>query len=77
MEFIATQRNTICHMCIYIDLEGKKCAMPGTQPCCAECGCSLKFKTRSLSASCPKGYWSAELSDEEADALHESINKKP
>ena len=75
VEAIARQRNTICHMCIHIDHEGKKCAMPGTQPCCAECGCSLKFKTRSLSSECPKGFWSAELTEEEDDALSNSIKE--
>lgn len=74
VEAIARQRNTICHMCIHIDHEGKKCAMPGTQPCCAECGCSLAFKTRSLSSSCPKGFWVEELTEDEDIALNDSIN---
>lgn len=75
IEAIARQRNIICDMCIYIDRDGKKCAMPGTQPCCSECGCSLRFKLRSLSSECPKNYWGAELTEEEEDALQGSINK--
>lgn len=75
VEAIARQRNTICHMCIHIDFEGKKCGMPGTQPCCAECGCSLKFKTRAMSSECPKHFWGAELTEEEEDAINNSINK--
>ena len=33
--------------------------IPGTQPCCGECGCSLDFKTRALSTECPLGEWKA------------------
>jgi hypothetical protein len=27
--------------------------MPGTQPCCSDCGCSLGLKLRSPDSSCP------------------------
>jgi hypothetical protein len=51
--------------------------VPGTQPCCNEkmggCGCSLGFKTRSLSSACPKGYWDAELNEHEEDQLNEKL----
>jgi hypothetical protein len=49
----------------------------GTAPCCNEklggCGCSLGFKTRSLSSECPKGHWKAELTQEEEDKLNEKL----
>ena len=59
----------ICNRCTYLDLKGKSCLVPGTQPCCSECGCSLEFKTRSLSSECPKGKWKAWLTEEEEEKL--------
>jgi len=50
VEKIALLRNDTCNNC---ELKGDDCAVKGTGPCCNECGCSLKFKTRSLSSSCP------------------------
>jgi len=41
----------------------------GTAPCCNECGCSLGFKTRSLSSDCPLGKWEAIVTEEEEDKL--------
>jgi len=57
----------ICNECDQLDLEGKDCAMYGTQPCCSNCGCSLAFKTRSLSSECPLGKWYALEEDEDDD----------
>ena len=54
-----------------MDVKGKECAMKGTQPCCAECGCSLNFKTRSLASECPLGKWDAIATIEEEDKLEE------
>ena len=39
--------------------KGTKCAVKGTAPCCNECGCSLLFKTKSLSSACPLDKWKA------------------
>ena len=50
IEFIATERMKICQACPLIDLKGDKCLVPGTAPCCGECGCKLAFKTTSSSA---------------------------
>jgi len=36
---------------------------------CNECGCSLQFKTRSLSSECPLGKWQAIATEEEEDKL--------
>ena len=51
--------------------------VPGTQPCCNQnlggCGCSLGMKTRSLSSDCPKGYWKAELSEDEENQLNQKL----
>lgn len=66
VEDIARMRHDICDNC---DVKGKKCAVKGTGPCCNECGCSLAFKTRSLSSSCPLGKWEALMTEEEEDAL--------
>ena len=51
MTDMANAHNAQC-----LDIKGLNCAASGTQPCCASCGCSLAFKTRSLSSSCPLGH---------------------
>lgn len=72
VEQIAAERMSICFECPALDNEGSQCMLPGTQPCCGKCGCSLEFKLRSLSSGCgdeenPK--WNALLSQEEEDAI--------
>jgi hypothetical protein len=51
--------------------------VPGTHPCCNQelggCGCSLEFKTRSLSSECPLGKWKAELTEEEENQLKQKL----
>jgi hypothetical protein len=69
VEEIADHRRDICDTCEHRDDSGKECAMPGTQPCCSLCGCSLKFKTRALSTDCPDGRWFALISEEDEDKL--------
>ena len=73
IEQIAAVRSDICNFCEYIDHKGTKCLVPGTAPCCGSCGCSLALKLRSLSTSCPEGFWKAEVSPEEEDAIRASI----
>jgi hypothetical protein len=75
IEEIASFRMDICNSCVYIDNEGSKCYVAGTQPCCGECGCKLSFKTRSLSSDCPKGHWKAITTQEEEDAIINSLNQ--
>jgi len=69
VEIIAKARWGICQDCESVDIDGSECAIPGTQPCCKECGCSLSLKLRSLSSDCPKGYWSSVLTIEEENKL--------
>ena len=69
VEEIASTRMDICTSCVYKDVEGKECMVPGTQPCCSLCGCSLEFKTRSLSAECPDDRWPSLISEEDEDTL--------
>ena len=76
VEDIAFFRNEICRVCEFIDTTGAKCAVPGTQPCCRECGCSLKLKTRSLSSDCPRGFWKAELTEQEEAIVNQQLNIK-
>lgn len=59
IENVANERYMICRQCPSFDPIGKKCEVPGTQPCCGECGCSLKLKLRSMESECPKGHWDA------------------
>jgi hypothetical protein len=75
IEQIAEHRKAICDSCPFFKTKGEKnCVAPGTHPCCPQCGCSLKFKTRSLASSCPEGYWDAVVTTEEEDLIRGSIN---
>lgn len=82
VEDIASERFAICESneCGSFDTKGEGCMVPGTQPCCNEktggCGCSLGFKTRSLSSECPKKLWLAILSETEEDKLKEKLGIK-
>ena len=77
VEEIAQQRMQICKDCTLYDVQGEGCMVKGTQPCCDErkggCGCSLEFKTRSLSSDCPLGKWKAELTEEEENQLNQKL----
>lgn len=73
VEAEAALRYAICKQCPLLDKEGHFCLMPGTEPCCGDCGCSLALKTRSLSSSCPVGKWSALMTEEEEEALNEKL----
>lgn len=75
VEAIAAERNEICKVCPEIDLKGSLCVVSGTQPCCGNCGCSLKLKLRSLASGCPSGHWNPVLTDaEELD--HDILNSE-
>ena len=78
VEEIAEARMSICYFCDLYTEDDKGCMVVGTSPCCNQdkggCGCSLGFKTRSLSADCPMGHWKAELTQEEEDALNQKLN---
>lgn len=74
IEAEAALRWSICKTCPSLDEKGDKCFAPGTQPCCGECGCSLGFKTRSLSAACPLGKWQAIMDEETEEKLKKEIN---
>lgn len=77
VEDIAKHRMTICKACDTYTEEDAGCMVAGTGPCCNQliggCGCSLGFKTRSLSSECPKGYWKAEVSQEEEDMINQKL----
>ena len=78
VEEIAEQRKVICYSCQLYTVDEAGCMVAGTTPCCDErkggCGCSLKFKIRSLSSECPLGKWKAELTQEEEDKLKQKLN---
>lgn len=59
VEAIATERLAVCKSCPSYDDKGTKCEVPGTKPCCGECGCSLKLKVRSIDEDneCPLNKW--------------------
>lgn len=75
VEAVADSRFAICKSCPLIDLEGSKCLVPSTQPCCSGCGCSLHMKTRSLSSSCPEGKWAAMVEEFEEDIINSKLNE--
>jgi hypothetical protein len=56
------------------DIAGTKCLVPGTQPCCGSCGCSLDYKVHSMSSSCPDGHWDAIMSEEDEDELNKLLD---
>jgi hypothetical protein len=76
VEEIADKRWIDCSMCEALDTKGTRCAVPATQPCCADCGCSLGLKLRALSSSCPRGKWSAVVSREMEGAIKKQIKEK-
>jgi hypothetical protein len=77
VEEIALYRMQICKDCALFTVQNEGCMVAGTSPCCnlelGGCGCSLGFKTRSLSSECPKGHWKAEVSQEEEDMINEKL----
>lgn len=66
VEDVAKHRYEICNAC---SSKGDECVVIGTAPCCNECGCSLTFKTRSLSSECPLDKWKALTTEEHEDEL--------
>ena len=76
VEAEAALRWAICKECSWLDRNGKMCAVPGTQPCCSDCGCSLSLKTRSLSSECPQGKWPALMSEKEEELLNHVIQNE-
>lgn len=77
---VVNHRMTICKTCALYDIAGTGCVIPGTGPCCDQskggCGCSLLFKTNSLSSACPKNLWKAILTPQEEDLLTQSLDIK-
>lgn len=73
VEEVYKERKSICDNCPKIDLAGSHCYVPGTQPCCSVCGCSLNLLLRSLSSECEDGKWEAILTEEEEDELNSKL----
>ena len=59
VETIASARQKICNTCEHRSTD---CAAL-IKECCSVCGCSLKWKTRSLESSCPNDHWTAITED--------------
>ena len=76
IEEIHDERMKICKNCNQYDSKGAECYVPGTAPCCGECGCSLALKLRSLSSECDLAKWPAILSEKEEDKLNEQLQNK-
>jgi len=75
VEAEAALRIDVCNKCNFLDTSGSKCLVPGTQPCCGSCGCSLTLKTRSLSSECPEGKWPALMTEDEEDLLNQQLEE--
>jgi len=75
IEAEAAKRWNLCKQCPHLDTKGDKCVAPGTKPCCAECGCSLKFKLRSMSSDCPFEFWKAVMDEETEETLNQYLDE--
>lgn len=76
VEEVYEERFAICKECPHMDVKGKECYVPGTQPCCSKCGCSLALKLRSLSSGCgdeENPRWDPILDDIEEELMEEQI----
>ena len=75
IEALAKERDDICRACDQYDVEGTHCEVPGTNPCCGICGCSLAIKTRALASSCPAkpSKWNAVVTEEQEDQINYQI----
>lgn len=73
VEAIYQDRIRVCDGCDYKDIEGSKCAVPGTKPCCRLCGCSLSLKLRSLASECPDKRWLAVTTEQEEQMIRQQI----
>ena len=73
VEEIAEERKLICLDCEHWDITGKGCLVPGTQPCCDVCNCSMEFKLRALSDKCPLDKWNSIVSEDEEDIINEIL----
>lgn len=77
VEEIAKHRMMICKICTHYTTDDSGCMVPGTTPCCNQilggCGCSLEFKTRSLSSDCPMNLWEKVMEEHEEDLLKEKL----
>ena len=69
VEAVSEERYSICNTCPDKDTTGSTCVVRGSKPCCKLCGCSLAFKTRSLSSDCPADKWVALISEDDSDKL--------
>lgn len=76
VEHIAAERMNTCAACPHLDTQGDTCIVPGTQPCCKLCGCSLSLKTRALSAACDDGRWPAMLTAEEQEQVDRHLSQE-
>jgi hypothetical protein len=78
VEEVYKKRMAICKVCPHFDEEGTECAMPGTQPCCGACGCSLGWKARSLASWCgdeTNVRWKAAISVKQENELIEKYGE--
>tara|TARA_R100000152_G_C6546015_1_gene22322 strand:+ start:125 stop:463 length:339 start_codon:yes stop_codon:yes gene_type:complete len=75
VEAIAKLRWQKCTLCSALDNKGIKCAVKGTAPCCADCGCSLGFKLRALSSECPRKKWPAIMDPASEKLLKQQIKE--
>jgi len=73
IEAVAELRWKACKTCKHLDNRGIFCAVPKTQPCCKECGCSLGVKIRSLSTECPVKKWGSLMSEEIEEKIINSM----
>lgn len=70
VEEVAKERMDICNECLYNSKNSLNPFIFMFPKYCRECKCNLKWKTHSMSASCPLSKWEAQLeSDEESNEI--------
>lgn len=76
VEVIYEERLNICKGCEHYDIKGTDCAVPGTNPCCGHCGCSIGLKLRCLSCSCPIKKWDKLLTQTDVTKNFDKLNNE-
>jgi hypothetical protein len=68
---VAEARMDICNECFWNSSNRKNYVSVRPDIHCIDCGCTLSAKVKCLSCACGKGFWKAELTEEQ-DANIES-----
>jgi hypothetical protein len=71
---VAEERMNICNECDWNSANRKDYNSMRPDIHCIDCGCTLSAKTKCLSCTCGKGFWKAELTEEQEANIKEHEN---